>query len=644
MFFPRLHTLRGQLLLAGLLFQCLLLAGYFLVTSSVLRDGMRDNLQAVARQSAEIINLAVAAHASDGRLGELQDFFRELIGDSRDGLTYLLIEDQHGQRLLTAGRLPSGPLPDADRDVLAALDRGILHQRQALLLSDNQVGLLQFGLATDGLLGVLQRMLRLVLLLNLGALLIAGLAISLFSRGLGRRLKSLMNATDALAAGAYQSRVREQGHDELTRLADNFNRMAEAVTVREKKFAGVFNAAPLPMLLLRQQGEGLQLEQSNSAALEAFGELPEDLLQTPANAWQAVQQALAGSHAEQPPAALEVSLPQQDGSAHQYLLSTRHFDLPGARLQILALTDIATLRAAQQALQSLNASLEQRIAARTSELAGRNQELALALEHLQQAQEQLVQADKLASLGSIVAAVAHELNTPIGNALTVASTLQEHSRAFSQAIEQGLRRSLLESFQHNCQDAAEMLIRNLERAAELIRSFKGVAVDRTSSQRRQFDLAGVIEETLLTLQPTLKPLPYRISHTIPAGIRLDSYPGPLGQILSNLINNAIVHAFAGRDHGQMHLQASLSPQAHLQLRFSDDGCGIAQEHLKRIFDPFFTTRLGQGGSGLGLNIVYNLATGVLGGSIHVDSTPGQGSTFILDIPLHAPTATEPPNA
>lgn len=643
MSFPRLRSLRSQLLLAGLLFQCLLLAGYFLVTSSVLRDGMRDNLQVAARQTAEIINLAVAAHASDGRLSELQDFFRELIGDSSDGLTYLLIEDERGQRLLTAGRLPSGPLPDADRDTLAALDRGILHQRQALLLNDNQVGLLQFGLATDGLLGVLEHMLRLVLLFNLGALVIASLAISLFSRRLGRRLKNLMNATNALAAGDYQSRVREQGHDELTRLADNFNRMAEAVTVREKKFAGVFNAAPLPMLLLRQQGEQLQLEQSNSAALEAFGELPEDLLQAPANTWQAVRQALASSSAEQPPMALEVSLPQQDGSPHQYLLSTRHFDLPDARLQILALTDIATLRAAQQALQSLNASLEQRIAARTSELAGRNQELASALEHLQQVQEQLVQADKLASLGSIVAAVAHELNTPIGNALTVASTLQEHSRAFSLAIEQGLRRSLLESFQHNSQEAAEMLIRNLERAAELIRSFKGVAVDRTSTQRRQFDLAGVIEETLLTLQPTLKPLPYRISHAIPAGIRLDSYPGPLGQILSNLVNNAIVHAFAGRDHGQMHLQANLNGQDRLQLRFSDDGCGIAHEHLKRIFDPFFTTRLGQGGSGLGLNIVYNLATGVLGGSIHVDSTLGQGSTFTLDIPLHAPTATEPLN-
>lgn len=169
-----------------------------------------------------------------------------MIGDSSNGLSYLLIEDEHGQRLLTATRLPSGPLPNTDSDILAALDRGILHQRQALLLSNNHVGLLQFGLATGGLLGVLQHMLRLVLLLNFAALLIASLAIGLFSHRLGLRLKHLMDATDALAAGDYQSRVHEQGHDELTRLADNFNRMAEAVTVREKNSPAYSMRRPCP--------------------------------------------------------------------------------------------------------------------------------------------------------------------------------------------------------------------------------------------------------------------------------------------------------------------------------------------------------------------------------------------------------------
>lgn len=294
------------------------------------------------------------------------------------------------------------------------------------------------------------------------------------------------------------------------------------------------------------------------------------------------------------------------------------------------------MRATQLELLALNNSLEQRINERTAELAGRNEELANVLANLQRMQEQLVQADKLSSLGSIVAAVAHELNTPIGNALTVATTLQDLNKDFSQAVEHGLRRSVLDEFQSNCQQAADMLLRNLQRAAELIRSFKGVAVDRTSSQRREFELAEVVQETLLTLAPTLKHQPYQINCQIPAGIRLDSYPGPLGQILSNLLNNAIVHAFAGRAEGQIDICAEQTDAQHLTLRFSDNGGGIAPENLKRIFDPFFTTRLGQGGSGLGLNIVYNLATGLLGGSIRVDSTLGVGTSFTLEIPLSAP--------
>ena len=294
------------------------------------------------------------------------------------------------------------------------------------------------------------------------------------------------------------------------------------------------------------------------------------------------------------------------------------------------------MRATQLELLALNNSLEQRINERTAELAGRNEELVNVLANLQRMQEQLVQADKLSSLGSIVAAVAHELNTPIGNALTVATTLQDLNKDFSQAVEHGLRRSVLDEFQSNCQQAADMLLRNLQRAAELIRSFKGVAVDRTSSQRREFELAEVVQETLLTLAPTLKHQPYQIHCQIPAGIRLDSYPGPLGQILSNLLNNAIVHAFAGRAEGQIDICAEQTDAQHLTLRFSDNGGGIAPENLKRIFDPFFTTRLGQGGSGLGLNIVYNLATGLLGGSIRVDSTLGVGTSFTLEIPLSAP--------
>lgn len=629
-----LRSLRSKLLLAGLLFQTLLLGGYFLVTSDVLRSGIVRNLEVTARHTSDILNLAIAPYAVDNRLTDVEDFLQELTGAADNSLTYVLILDDKGNRLLSAGKPPTSPLP-AQHDLQAALNQGQLHQQQPLLLGGNQVGQLQFGLATGNLLDILKRMLQLVLALNLAALVLAGIALHWFSLRLDRRLKSLMQATDALTEGDYQHPVSEQGDDELGRLAINFNRMAEAVTSREKKFTSVFNAAPLPMLLLAERDEDLLIEQSNSAAEQQVPLLP--VMDSLRKHWQA--QPHSAPDIEQG-LSREVQLPVLAGGEHAFLLSSQSFDLPEQRYHIVALMDFQELRTIQLELLALNNSLEQRIHERTAELAGRNEELARALSNLQLMQEQLVQADKLSSLGSIVAAVAHELNTPIGNALTVATTLQDLNKAFSQAVEQGLRRSVLDEFQSNCQQAADMLLRNLQRAAELIRSFKGVAVDRTSSQRREFELAEVVQETLLTLAPTLKHKPYRINCHIPAGIRLDSYPGPLGQILSNLINNAIVHAFAGHAEGQIEIRAEQRDSRHLTLHFRDNGCGIAPENLRRIFDPFFTTRLGQGGSGLGLNIVYNLATGLLGGSIHVDSRSGEGTCFTLEIPLRAPHTEE----
>jgi signal transduction histidine kinase/HAMP domain-containing protein len=637
MSFFRFRSLRSKLLLAGLLFQTLLLGGYFLVTSDVLRNGIVRNLEVTAQYTSDILNLAIAPYAADNRLADVEDFLQELTGAADNSLTYVLILDDKGNRLLSAGKPPSRPLP-VQHDLQAALNQGQLHQQQPILLGGNQVGQLRFGLATGNLLDILKRMLQRVLALNFVALVLAAIALHWFSLRLDRRLKSLMQATDALTAGDYQHPVNEQGDDELARLASNFNRMAEAVTSREKKFTSVFNAAPLPMLLLAERGEHLLIEQSNSAADQ---QLPlQSVMSSLRKHWQALP------HTASEIAQVlnrEVQLPVLAGGEHAFLLSSKSFDLPEQRYQIIALMDFQELRTIQLELLALNNSLEQRIKDRTAELAGRNEELARALTNLQLMQEQLVQADKLSSLGSIVAAVAHELNTPIGNALTVATTLQDVNKAFSRAIEHGLRRTVLDEFQSNTMQAADILQRNLQRAAELIASFKGVAVDRTSSQRRVFVLADVVQETLTTLAPTLKQMPYKIDCQIASNIHLDSYPGPLGQILSNLINNAIVHAFSQRDHGLIVIRAEMAQNDQLRLTFRDDGCGIAPEHLKRIFDPFFTTRLGQGGSGLGLNIVYNLATGLLGGTIHAESQLGSGTCFTLEIPLQAPRAEEPTN-
>ncbi len=293
-------------------------------------------------------------------------------------------------------------------------------------------------------------------------------------------------------------------------------------------------------------------------------------------------------------------------------------------------------QAAENALRELNEALDGRVRERTVELARANDELSSALDTLQRAQGDLVRSEKLAALGSLVAGVAHELNTPIGNSVTVASTLVENSEHFAAELGKGLKRSTLNNYVEGSRRAAELLLSNLQRAAGLVSSFKQVAVDQTSEQRRRFEVAEVVEEIMAMLHPQLRKLPIDIRRNIAPGLVLDSYPGPFGQVIANLVNNAAVHAFTdGRPLGIIQIDARSRPDG-VELVVSDDGVGIAVDHLDRIFDPFFTTRLGQGGSGLGLNIVYNIVTGVLGGRVRVDSKPGEGAAFIVTLPLAAP--------
>lgn len=290
--------------------------------------------------------------------------------------------------------------------------------------------------------------------------------------------------------------------------------------------------------------------------------------------------------------------------------------------------DITERKRREQQVHELNASLELRVDERT-------RELRTALDRLQRAQDELLRNEKLVSLGALVAGVAHELNTPVGNAVTVASTLVQRQRQFKDLTQSGLTRSALADYLQDMEEGGQIVERNLARAAELIGSFKQLAVDQTSYQRRRFDLREVVDEILLAMRPTIRKAGVRLHDTVPPALQLDSFPGPLGQVLINLINNAIVHAFEGREGGEIALHAQASA-AGLCIEVRDDGRGIPPEHQKKLFDPFFTTRMGQGGSGLGLHIVYSLVNGLLGGRIEVHSSAGAGSRFELHLPLSAP--------
>jgi signal transduction histidine kinase len=308
-------------------------------------------------------------------------------------------------------------------------------------------------------------------------------------------------------------------------------------------------------------------------------------------------------------------------------------------------TDITERKRNEMALREFNATLEQRIDERTVALQHALADLGKVIENLEQAQDELIRSEKLASLGAMVAGVAHELNTPIGNGLMVASHLVECNKNLSEAMKSGLKRSALDEFLAGSQSAGDLLVRNLTKAAELVASFKQVAVDQTSSQRRHFDLAEMVEEVVTTLGPTIRKTPYAVNTRIAKGIVLDSYPGPLGQVLTNLINNAILHGFDGCASGQISIEADAPGDAErVVLKITDNGRGIAPDVLPRIFDPFFTTKLGQGGSGLGLNIAHNMVSGILDGRISADSVQGKGTCFTLALALTAPDRRSKPSA
>ncbi len=315
------------------------------------------------------------------------------------------------------------------------------------------------------------------------------------------------------------------------------------------------------------------------------------------------------------------------------------FALAGMMVQISMLgAFIARLR---QKIKDKNAELansNKELLARSLELTRAHREMEQTLLTLRVAHEELVRKEKLAALGSLVAGIAHEINTPIGNSLLAASMLNDETRSFNlqYSISKSLQAVTLDNYIDDAGSACDILLVNLRRAADLITSFKQVAIDQTSSQRRTFPLQEVVSEILMMLSPVLKMHTYEVVVQVPEVICLDSYPGPLGQVLTNLLNNALLHGFDGRSEGKIEIGAQMLDEQQVELWVSDDGVGIAQENVNRIFDPFFTTKLGTGGSGLGLNITHNIVTGVLGGKISVDSSVGHGTRFTLRLPLLAP--------
>jgi signal transduction histidine kinase len=295
-------------------------------------------------------------------------------------------------------------------------------------------------------------------------------------------------------------------------------------------------------------------------------------------------------------------------------------------------------RRAEEEVCILNEDLEDRVEQRTSELARANENLQTALESLRQAQGQLVMSEKLAALGGLVAGVAHEINTPVGVALSATSTMAEKNRILSELFATGeMKRSNLTDYLESTREGVEMSLLNLKRASDLIRSFKMVAADQVSESRRRFNVREYIGQVLLSLRPKLKKTLHRVEVECDEDLVIESYPGALSQILTNFIVNSLTHAFGEGQAGLIRIAVARN-DGMLSLTYSDDGCGIAPEVQDRIFEPFYTTARAKGSTGLGLHIVFNIVTGTLGGTITCCSAPGQGTTFQVRMPVERESA------
>lgn len=316
---------------------------------------------------------------------------------------------------------------------------------------------------------------------------------------------------------------------------------------------------------------------------------------------------------------------------HELNLLSRAFNTMMDRIE----NQLRKREIAEQEIKQLNQSLEQKIIERTEALRESNQELLNTLATLHQYQNQIVETEKMASLGQMVAGIAHEVNTPIGLGVTASTLLQDKVSEIESAFEQKtLTSSQLARFLNDSKENLGIIYRNLERAAGLISSFKQVAVDQSNENQRQFNMLQLINEVLLSLRPNLKKTQHHLQIDCPADLTLNSKPGPINQILINLIMNSLLHAFDEGQQGTIVIKVEMK-QNRCLLHYSDNGKGVPEQIRKKIFDPFVTTRRGEGGSGLGMHLVYNLVSQALNGKIKLESSLGAGIQIDIDFPVNS---------
>ncbi|MDM4767262.1 PAS domain-containing sensor histidine kinase [Pelomonas sp. SE-A7] len=443
---------------------------------------------------------------------------------------------------------------------------------------------------------------------------------------------SLLVVCAALVHAAHRSLASSR--DEALRLSDALSQRHAEVQARERQLAQLIDAVPAGVASF--DGE-TRMRRCNPRYAALYGKRPEQLVGLRVvdfvheDVLPQVQPHWAKALVGQTVRFRRSNRDPSDGSVSWLDVSLVPELHEGQVVGMFALlVDVTAQVHAERAVMELNAGLEQRVEQRSAELAEAN-------ERLEQTQRELQEAQSRATLSVLVAKMSHELASPVGNSRLLADTFLHWIRDFEQELDQGqVRRSSLNKLLADLRSGAVQMQLNLAGADSLMRDFKQLSADQASGQRRRFDLATLVGEVMASLGPALRRSGHRVRLDLPEGVAMDSLPGPLGQVLINLVNNALIHAFEGRSHGEILISAQLldgPDQGRVELRVADNGKGIAAEALPELFKPFYSTKIGQGGSGLGLPIVEDIVCKRLGGSISVSSEPGRGSCFTLRLPL-----------
>lgn len=521
----------------------------------------------------------------------------------------------------------------------------------------------------------------------LALIFLSGVVIAAVSRYVTKPIAALEKGTEEIAKGNLDKRIVVETENEVGRLADKFNKMAESLSLRieerdaasaelvqknqllasqnqalnneieekkkarealvrsEEKFSKAFRYSAEVIALVRLSDR--KITEVSDSFYNIFGYGPEEVLEHTTvglDLWETASmrdELYAQMNERKRVLDFEARWVMKSGGVRIGKLSAEIIEIIAEPFMLLLWSDVTELKNAALALQEANETLEQRIVERTEdylaaneELQAMNIELSEALNTLKRTQQKLVQSEKLASLGSMISGMAHEINTPVGIVITSISYLEREIKILKEKYSAGtLSRKELTDFFNEEDEILHIVENNLERTDQLIKSFKRISADQITDEKQLFDLKEYLKELVNSLEPLLKKGPYPIKVDCQEDIKIRSYPGAYAQIVTNLINNSIRHGFPPGHPGAMYLDVSLE-EGVLKIVFSDNGMGMVPAVRENIFEPFFTTKRGaEGGMGIGLHLVYTTVTQTLNGEIECFSEPGQGTQFVMLIPV-----------